>query len=130
MISRIKETSLYVKDLKRTKQFYQDKLGLKVIGYDEKRHIFFKAGNSILLCFLPDATNNGSGNLPAHSAKGSIHVAFEILKEDYYSCKDKIKKAGIEIIQEQDWKSGLKSFYFRDPDGHLLEIIQEGIWEA
>lgn len=128
MIKQIKETSLYIKDLEITRQFYQDKLGLKVISRVENRHIFFRAGSSVLLCFLPESTRK-EGGLPAHYANGSIHLAFEIAVEDYLSCKDKIVKTGIKIIQEQQWRKGLKSFYFRDPDGHLLEIIQEGIWE-
>ena len=129
MLKQIKETSLYIKDLEITRQFYQDKLGLKVISRVENRHIFFRVGNSVLLCFLPESTRK-EGSLPTHDAYGSIHLAFEVSPEDYISCKDKIVKTGIKIIQEQQWQKGLKSFYFRDPDGHLLEIIQEGIWEV
>ena len=128
MIKEIKETSLYVKNLEATRVFYEERLGLKVIILEKNRHVFFRAGSSVLLCFLHGSTKNGS--LPSHAANGSIHVAFEVAEKDYFACKDKIKKAHIESIQEQEWKTGLKSFYFRDPDGNLLEIVQEGVWNV
>jgi catechol 2,3-dioxygenase-like lactoylglutathione lyase family enzyme len=54
--SSIKETSLYVKNLDRTEDFYAGKLKLEIISQKENRHIFFKAGSSVLLCFLANAT--------------------------------------------------------------------------
>ncbi len=47
-------------------------------------------------------------NLPAHYAEGKQRLAFE--------------------VPEQAWKKGLKSFYFSDPAGNVLEIVPEGIW--
>jgi len=40
-----------------------------------------------------------------------------------------VLEAGIEIEQEVDWNIGMLSFYFRDPDNHLVEIVQAGFWE-
>jgi catechol 2,3-dioxygenase-like lactoylglutathione lyase family enzyme len=127
-INQIKETCLYIKDLETTRKFYQDKLGLELISKTENRHVFFRAGNSVLLCFIPGATMKET-TLPTHFATGNIHLAFEVPPLDYELWKEKVKNNNIEIIQEQPWKKGLKSFYFRDPDGHLLEIVPEGIWD-
>lgn len=127
-IRQIKETCLYVNDLEASKKFYNGKLGLEVITKVENRHIFFRAGSSVLLCFLPEATRTES-SLPPHFASGHIHLAFEVSAEEYDLWKEKIQRENIEIIQEQSWGKRLKSFYFRDPDGHLLEIIPVGIWE-
>ncbi|HXH19222.1 MAG TPA: VOC family protein [Chitinophagales bacterium] len=123
---RIKETCLYVKDLNRTKQFYHGKLGLEVIGFVKDRHIFFRAGESVLLCFISDSTKT-EDTLPSHHGSGNLHFAFETTKKQYEAWKAKIKSEGIEIEQEAKWGE-LKSFYFRDPDGHLVEIAMEGIW--
>jgi catechol 2,3-dioxygenase-like lactoylglutathione lyase family enzyme len=127
-IKQIKETCIYVKDLETSRKFYQEQLGLDLIGKVENRHVFFRAGSSVLLCFIAGATQNGN-SLPSHSAVGNIHLAFEVNKEDYHLWKEKVEKNNIEIIQEQSWKNGLKSFYFRDPDNNLLEIVPEGIWD-
>ena len=127
-ISRIKETCIYVSDLQRTKAFYAEELGLPVISMVPDRHIFFRAGESVLLCFIASQTENEK-ELPPHGARGSIHFAFETDSEAYASALQQLKAAGITILHEHTWKAGLRSFYFHDPDKNLVEIIEEGIWK-
>ena len=126
-IARIKETCIYVTDLQRTKEFYSHRLGLAVLSFVEDRHVFFRAGESVLLCFIAEKTLKEK-ELPRHGAQGSIHFAFEVEKQEYDAALLKIKSMHIGILHEQTWKTGLRSFYFYDPDGHLLEIIEEGLW--
>jgi catechol 2,3-dioxygenase-like lactoylglutathione lyase family enzyme len=35
---------------------------------------------------------------------------------------------GITIEQRKTWKYGGEALYFRDPDGHLLEVATPGVW--
>jgi catechol 2,3-dioxygenase-like lactoylglutathione lyase family enzyme len=126
---RIKETCIYVRDLQLTENFYHEKLGLKIIAKVEERHVFFKAGDSVLLCFIAETTQSHFMHVPPHGAKGSIHFAFEIEPDDYDQTKKEIIENGISIEHEQEWRPGVFSFYFRDPDDHLVEIAQQGIWE-
>lgn len=128
-IARIKETCIYVTDLEATKQFYSYQLGLPLISLVAGRHVFFKAGESVLLCFVADKTLQEK-ELPPHGAKGSVHFAFEVSRNDYDAALQKIKEAGIAILHEHEWKDRLRSFYFRDPDQNLVEVIEEGLWEA
>jgi catechol 2,3-dioxygenase-like lactoylglutathione lyase family enzyme len=127
-ISRIKETCIYVSDLQRTKAFLCRGLGLPVISMVPDRHIFFRAGESVLLCFIAAQTEKRK-ELPPHGARGSVHFAFETDAEAYASALQQLKAAGINILHEHTWKAGLRSFYFHDPDQNLVEIIEEGIWE-
>jgi catechol 2,3-dioxygenase-like lactoylglutathione lyase family enzyme len=127
-ILSIKETCIYVKDLERTKDFYSNKLGLSLISLVKNRHVFFRAGNSVLLCFIAKQTQKET-ELPPHGATGTIHFAFEISKEEYSTALHQIKNSGIEILHEHLWKKGLRSFYFYDPDNNLVEIIEQGLWE-
>ncbi|HEY0752316.1 MAG TPA: VOC family protein [Chitinophagaceae bacterium] len=127
-IAQIKETCIYVTDLQRTRAFYGDTLGLELIALAEGRHVFFRAGSSVLLCFLAEVTRKGI-DLPAHGATGSIHFAFEIENGHYESALAFIATNGIEVIHQQEWKKGKRSFYFHDPDGHLVEIVEKGIWD-
>ena len=127
-IRSIKETCIYVKDLERTKDFYFKKIGLPLITFVQNRHVFFRAGNSVLLCFIAEETEK-EGELPLHGAYGTIHFAFEVGKEEYPNALTQIKNSGIEILHEHLWKKDLRSFYFHDPDGHLVEIIEQGLWE-
>lgn len=128
-ISSIKETCIYIKDIQRTKEFYHDKLGLPVISIVQGRHVFFRAGRSVLLCFIASKTEKET-ELPPHGASGIIHFAFEVEKEEYEIALKETKERGIPILQEQPWKNGLHSFYFHDPDNNLVEIIEEGLWKS
>jgi len=35
---------------------------------------------------------------------------------------------GIPIEDRKTWDRGGQSIYFRDPDGHLLELATPGVW--
>src|SRR5690554_2914629 len=126
-ISSIKETSLYVQNLARTEAFYVGKLNLQIINRKENRHVFFKAGSSVLLCFLAKATLNDE-KLPPHGANGIMHIAFGVSQKYYDQTKADLGNIGIEIIHKREWPHGLESCYFNDPDGHLLEIVPTELW--
>lgn len=125
---QIKETCIYVKDLKQARTFYHDLLGLRIIGYVENKHIFFRAGTSVLLCFNPEDSRNKKSP-PPHFAVGKYHFAFEVSLEDYEEEKNRLIQKGIAITDEVVWRNGLKSSYFEDPAGNVLEIVPEGVWD-
>lgn len=93
-----------------------------------KRHIFFRAGNSVLLCFIASSTKN-EDRLPPHWGEGHLHFAFSIPPQQYNLWKAHIIEQGIEIEHEEDWSEDFRSFYFRDPDNHCVEIVMDGMWE-
>ena len=126
--TQIKENCLYVQNLDRTEEFYHTKLGLPVISKEERRHIFFRAGSSVLLCFLAESTKK-SNSLPPHYGEGKLHLALEVPIENYANTKSKLQSAGIEIEHIQQWGKQFESFYFRDPDGHSIEIVPAGMWD-
>ncbi|HEY5747518.1 MAG TPA: VOC family protein [Chryseolinea sp.] len=128
-IVKIKETCLYVHDLEEARNFYHDVLGLPVISYLPGKHLFLRAGSSVLLCFNPDDSKTKKSP-PPHYAEGRQHFAFEVPKEDYERTKEEIKGKGITIIDEVIWSSGKESFYFHDPAGNILEVLPDaGIWD-
>lgn len=126
--TQIKETCIYTTDLVSARKFYHDLLGLTIIGEVENKHVFFKAGTSVLLCFNPDDSRLKKSP-PSHFAKGKYHFAFEVTDEEYENHKQQIVEKGIPIIDTLIWKRGKESFYFNDPIGNVVEIVPEGIWE-
>ena len=76
------------------KDFYVNILGLEFVSEEKDRHVFLKAGQSILLIFDPNKTlvSNGS-NTTQLSAHGTfappsiIHFALEIEKQNYDNAK-------------------------------------------
>lgn len=127
-IIKIKETCLYIHDLEAAKSFYSEKLGFEIIHFQPQKHIFFRAGSSVLLCFNPDDSKQKT-TPPPHFAEGNQHFAFEVEQADYEKCKARIESLKIPIIDKLVWKSGQESFYFNDPEGNVLEIVPVGVWD-
>ena len=126
--TKIKETCLYLDDLALARTFYAETLGLPVIDYLENKHLFLRAGSSVLLCFQPN-DSRAKVSPPPHYAHGKQHFAFEVLREDYERTREELVSKGIAIIDEVTWKSGARSFYFNDPEGNVLEVVPDkGIW--
>lgn len=124
----IKETSIYVEDLDRTKTFYS-LIGLESYSESKGRHVFFRAGTSMLLCFQKDFFLKNNSGLPEHGANGKIHLAFEVDENEFDNTKSELMAKNIIIEHEHYWEHGNRSLYFRDPDGHLLEVVTPGLWD-
>ena len=125
-ITGILETVLYVADIERAERFYRDVMGLTQVGKEAGRHVFFRVGTGVLLLFRAEETRQ-SGSLPPHGADGEIHVCFTTSPAEFELWKTRIQQHGIAILQETEWPRG-RSFYFRDPDGNLLELANADIW--
>jgi catechol 2,3-dioxygenase-like lactoylglutathione lyase family enzyme len=129
---KIIETCIYSTDLNVMKDFYVNRLGLDLISEEEGRHVFLKAGKSMLLIFNPENTRlAANSNFPAHGTitpPSSIHFALEIGQVDYEAAKTVLIRNGIPIEKEMKWGSGGRSIYFRDPVGNLVEVVTKGQW--
>lgn len=127
-IHAVIETAIYVDDLDAAEDFYRRVLGLRVLGKDSGRHVFFQVGDAnVLLAFLPEATIKGD-LLPAHGAKGPGHFALGIEADALDAWRAQLKAEGVVIEQEVEWPRGGKSIYFRDPAGNAVELVTPGIW--
>jgi catechol 2,3-dioxygenase-like lactoylglutathione lyase family enzyme len=127
-ISRVIETCLYVDDLSKAQEFYTRVLGLEIIAHVYKRHIFFKAGDGVLLLFLPEETSRPDGEVPPHGTRGMGHVAFAMDHDEIQDWRQHLRSEGVEIEREIDWPSGDVSLYFRDPANNSLELVTPTLW--
>lgn len=126
--TQIKETCLYVSDLECSRDFYAGRLGLEIISFVEGSHVFFRAGSSVLLCFLPEVSRVKQSP-PPHYGSGKLHLAFEAPVGQYDSFLQEIQDKGIDVYHHETWARGTRSFYFDDPDCHVLEILESGVWD-
>ena len=129
----IVESILYVEDMPRAVAFYRDELGLEPMLGDPVRFQSFKAGtNQVLLLFKRRATLEPmevpGGVIPPHDGGGTHHIGLAISPAAYEAWLARLRERGIAIESETTWERGGRSLYFRDPDGHLLELITPGIW--
>jgi catechol 2,3-dioxygenase-like lactoylglutathione lyase family enzyme len=127
-IKAIIETAIYVDGLDDAEDFYGTILGLRVIGKEPGRHVFFQVGEaSVLLAFLAEATLKGD-QLPPHGAGGPGHFALGIEAESFDAWRKILHSHGVTIEKEVEWPTGSKSLYFRDPAGNLVELVTPGVW--
>jgi catechol 2,3-dioxygenase-like lactoylglutathione lyase family enzyme len=132
-IEGIVESVLYVEDMARAVAFYRDELGLEPMVGDPARFQSFRAGErQVLLLFKRGGTLQPTpvpgGVIPPHDGGGSHHIGFAVTEGAYEAWRARLGERGIAIESETKWERGGRSLYFRDPDGHLLELITPGIW--
>jgi catechol 2,3-dioxygenase-like lactoylglutathione lyase family enzyme len=127
-IKAVVETPVYVDDLQAAEAFYGTILGLRVIGQEPGRHVFFQVGEaSVLLTFRADATLKGDP-LPPHGATGPGHFALGIEAEAFDAWRKLLQGHGVTIEKEVEWPRGGRSLYFRDPAGNSVELVMPGVW--
>jgi catechol 2,3-dioxygenase-like lactoylglutathione lyase family enzyme len=131
-LNGILETALYTDDMARARAFYEETLGLKPIFSDNRLCAYGVAERNVLLVFkrgsAKETTTMPGGVIPGHDGAGPLHVAFAIARDDMAAWELQLKARGVAIEGHTDWKRGGRSIYFRDPDGHLLELATPGLW--
>ena len=147
----INHLALVCHDMAETVKFYTEALGMPLVKTvalpDGGQHFFFDCGGGDCLAFFwfPDAPDGVPGiSAPAArpdqgdltSAIGSMnHVAFDVPPEKIEEYRDRLVGAGIsctDVANHDDSEWGIsdamhdgvfvRSVYFQDPDGILLEF--------
>jgi catechol 2,3-dioxygenase-like lactoylglutathione lyase family enzyme len=128
------ETALYTDDVARAQAFYEGVLGLEPIYTDGRLCAYAVASRSVLLLFKRGAstqtTTMPGGTIPPHDGTGPLHIAFAIGKDTLETWEKHLASHGVAIEGATDWSRGGRSIYFRDPDGHLLELASPGLWRV
>lgn len=131
-LSGVLETALYVDDMDRARAFYEGVLGLSPMFRDARLTAYPVGGRSALLVFRRGGANQTAhmpgGTIPPHDGAGPIHCALAIAAEDLPGWERRLAARGVAIEGRTRWPRGSISIYFRDPDGHLLELATPGLW--
>jgi catechol 2,3-dioxygenase-like lactoylglutathione lyase family enzyme len=131
-VTHVLETSLYVADLDRAQAFYQRLFGFPPFFRDRNMVALGVPGAQVLLLFRHGAAAGGGmtagGTIPPHDGRGRLHLCFAIPDGDLAAWQGRLAEHGIAIESRIDWPRGSVSLYFRDPDGHLLELATPRLW--
>jgi catechol 2,3-dioxygenase-like lactoylglutathione lyase family enzyme len=132
-VKRILESSLYVFDVARSREFYERVFGFTLIFAGEPRlNALSVNGEQVLLLFAKGQTESEyqlpGGVIPGHGAQGSIHLTFAIDLKDVEQWEQRLLANGVTLESKVHMSAGGCSLYFRDPDGHLIELATPGTW--
>ena len=107
-------------------------MGLTRLIGDERLIAFAVPGRSVLLLFrrgttLETVTLPG-GTIPPHDGHGPVHLAFAVSRDALPRWEARLSDHEVSIEGRTRWPRGGESVYFRDPDGHLVELATPGLW--
>src|SRR5262245_26012312 len=125
-VTGILETALYVDDLPRSAQFYQALFGFAPLVVSDRLIALAVQDGQVLLLFKKRASLQLRPG--AHDGDGQLHLAFAIDTREVEDWRVRLREHGVAIEEDRPWERGGQSLYFRDPDGHLIELGSPGIW--
>ncbi|MFQ5937601.1 MAG: VOC family protein [Acidiferrobacterales bacterium] len=115
MIAGSDHVELRVRDLDQALSFYKGCLGLVDHTPESRTHVLGSQAGAFLVLVA------GRSNAADRAGGASDHLAFSVA--DVEKAKGRLREDGVEIVSERKDSDGQgKSYYFRDPDGNVLEI--------
>ena len=115
--------NLAVKDLDRAKQFYTDTLGLEQVDAEGDEVVVLKSGDSVVNVYRSEyaGTNEATAvtwevddidtEVQALRGKGVMFEHYDM--------------PGLELKGDIHVGDGMKVAWFKDPDGNILNIVEE-----
>lgn len=116
-------TCIITKDVSRITEFYKKVLKAEP-AFENPRYVEFETEVAKLAIFDIKAHETVAPGSLAPESNNSIIIEFNV--EDVDAEYARLKAEGIEIVREpsnQVW--GVRSFYFRDCDGNLLDFYKQ-----
>jgi catechol 2,3-dioxygenase-like lactoylglutathione lyase family enzyme len=119
-IEGLDHIALSVRDVERSAQWYADVLGFKRQHEGMWDGVPIFVGNGAATIALFPAREEIGSTSRDRAAVRTLHFAFRTDRENFLRAQDELKKRAI-ALDFQDHEIS-HSIYFRDPDGHQIEI--------
>jgi len=124
------EVSIRVMNLDAMHKFYEEVVGLEVLRRDES-FVFFKVAEGYgghtqnLALFEAGERSFIETKSPELSEEKTTlhHIALNISLEDYETEKRRLEGLGLKIQATEHAWLHVRSLYFADPEGNLLEFV-------
>jgi catechol 2,3-dioxygenase-like lactoylglutathione lyase family enzyme len=125
---KIQMVTISVADVNRSLAFYRDLLGFKVIGEDgfiqeSTAHLVDLGNGHVLRLVYADMPAKPNAWSLDNQQTGLRHMAFKVNDVDGISAR--LKQSNVEFTLDPfDAIGGVRIAFFKDPDGALVEIVQ------
>ena len=119
LILGLRHVALNVRDVQRSVAFYRDVLGMQVEWEPDPDNVYLTSGSDNLAIHrLPEGAEPGA-------VQSVHHIGFIVAKiDDVDAVAARVEGRGIEFVYPlKTHRDGARSFYFRDPDGLLIQVL-------
>ena len=132
MIEKVGTVSVYVSDQQRAKDFYVNKLGMRVKFTLNNREgkpfgYYFECGNTTFLEFFDQAMSaevwGGTVNELTIGTRYK-HFCLEVTGLDEF-CQD-LKSKGVDVSKVSMGMDNARQAWIADPDGNQIELMEYG----
>ncbi len=124
------EVSIRVRDLELMDRFYEEVVGLEVLRREDN-FVFFNIaqgyGSHPQILALFDATNRlflNAKSLELNPDQSTLHhIALNIRLDSFDSETKRLEGLGLKVVVTKHEWIHVRSLYFPDPEGNLLEFV-------
>ena len=116
--------TLFVEDLGKAKQFYENAFGLPVVFEDDNSAVF-KIGETLINLLKTTAAEELIRPATVGSPEAGARLVFTIQVDDVDAMCAELAAHGVELLNgpmDRPW--GIRTASFKDPGGHIWEIAK------
>ena len=116
--------NIAVKNLDKSKNFYEDVLGLTQVDAEGQEAIVFKSGNSTVFVYRSQYAGTNQATSVTWAVGEEMEDIVRALKAkgitfEHYDMPDMKREGDIHVAGD------MKVAWFKDPDGNILNIINQ-----
>jgi len=118
----LRHVALKVKDISRSKTFYQELFGMEVVWEPDAQNVYLSSGcDNLALHELPQGTE------PPSAEQQLDHLGFVVESvERVRELEEEFHARGVKIVHPfKVHRDGSASFYCADPDGIVIQMLYE-----
>ncbi|MGH7771613.1 MAG: VOC family protein [Candidatus Binatia bacterium] len=118
----MRHIALKVKEIERSKAFYQEMLGMEVVWEPDPKNLYLSSGcDNLALHEVPQGLN------PSPSGQQLDHLGFVVESvERVQELEREFRERGVKIVHPfKIHRDGSASFYCADPDGIIIQMLYE-----
>jgi catechol 2,3-dioxygenase-like lactoylglutathione lyase family enzyme len=123
-LNQIGAITLFVEDVRRSREFYERVFRLPVIHEDDES-VVFEFSNTILNLLNTDAAHELIEPATVGDRDAGAQLQLTIWVDDSDAACAELVSRGVELLNgpiDREW--GVRTACFADPDGHIWEVAQ------